>query len=113
MERALSAFLKGEQLVFGGVGVIAATLLLLVLWLVLPTPERPKLRAPLVLLLLHVATVFGRGFVSESSPTNRALMILAVFFLTLSLARTSFLLLVDYVLGRRSEHSLPRIIRDI
>jgi small-conductance mechanosensitive channel/CRP-like cAMP-binding protein len=113
MDRALSAFLSGEQMVFGGVGVVVATLLLLVLRLVLPKAERPRLRAPFVLLLLHLATVFARGFVSGSAPTDRALMILAVFFLALSVARTSFLLLVDYVLGRRSEHALPRIIRDI
>lgn len=113
MQATLSAFVRGELMVFGGVGVVVAALLILALRLVLPKSERPRLRGPLLLLLLHLAAVLCRGFLTEKSSADRALVVLAVLFLSLSVARTSFLLLVDYVLGRRAEYSLPRIIRDI
>jgi small-conductance mechanosensitive channel/CRP-like cAMP-binding protein len=112
MQEALSQFVRGELMVFGGVGVVVAALLILALRLVLPKSERPKLRGPLFLVLLHLVAVLCRGIVTEKSGADRALVVLAVFFLAMSVARTSFLLLVDYVLGRRA-YSLPRIIRDI
>lgn len=113
MQRAFAAFQSGESMVFGGVGIIVAALLLVVLRLVLPKGERGKLRAPLFLLLLHLAVVLSRAYVTPKGPADRALTVLAVLFLSLSVARTAFLLLVDYVLGRRAQHSLPRIIRDM
>lgn len=113
MPGAMSAFLRGELMVLGGVGVVVATLLIVVLWLLLPKVERHRLRLPLLFIALHAAAVWCRGLVPEKSSPDRALVVLAVFFLAVSIARTSFLLVVDYILGRRKEYALPRIIRDI
>ena len=96
----------------GGVGIVIAAVLLLVLRVLLPRHDRRHLRMPLVMLLLHLGVVFARGFVGEGSA-QRVLGVIALLLLLLSIGRSAFLLLVDYVLGRRVVHPLPRIIRDI
>lgn len=113
MERALTAFVHGELTSLGGVGIVIAAVLVLVLRVLLPPHERPRVRMPLVLLLAHVGVVFARGFVEVDTAAQRALGVLALLLLMLSIGRSAFLLLVDYVLGRRVVHPLPRIIRDI
>ncbi len=113
MQRVLAEFAHGELMVLGGVGIVIAALLLVVLRLLLPPGERRTLAMPAVFLVLHVVAAAGRGFLDDASPASRSLRIIAVLLLLLSIGRSSFLLLVDYVLGRRVVHPLPRIIRDI
>jgi small-conductance mechanosensitive channel len=113
MDQVFSAFLRGEVTRFGGAGVVVAALLIFVLRIVLPRHERPRVRLPLFFLLLHIGVVFVRGLLDASSAAQMPLGTLGVLLLGLSLGRSAFLLLVDYLLGRRRVYPLPRIIRDI
>jgi small-conductance mechanosensitive channel/CRP-like cAMP-binding protein len=113
MQHALSAFARGELTSLGGVGIIVAAVLIAVLRVLLPPSERPRLRMPLVLLVLHIGVVFLRGFLPHAAAAHKPLAVLAVMLLFLSIGRTAFLFLIEYMLGRRLDHPLPRIIRDI
>lgn len=113
MERAFSAFARGELTSLGGVGIVVAAVLVVALRILLPPAERSRVRMPLSLLLLHLVVVFGRGFLPDGSRAERPLAVVAVLLLGLSIGRSGFLLLIDYVLGRRLLYPLPRIIRDI
>jgi small-conductance mechanosensitive channel/CRP-like cAMP-binding protein len=113
MNDALSAFARGELTSLGGVGIVVAAVLIGVLRVILPAPERSRLRMPLLLLVLHIGVVFLRGFLHPEAAAQAPLAVLAVLLLFLSIGRSAFLLLVDHMLGRRMEFPLPRIIRDI
>jgi small-conductance mechanosensitive channel/CRP-like cAMP-binding protein len=113
MDRALSAFTREELAGFGGVGLVIAALLVLVLRILLPRDRRAAVRMPLLFLLFYLALVFVRGLLPPEAPAQRPLGLIALLLLLLSLGRSAFLLVFDCVLGRRVAEPLPRIIRDI
>jgi small-conductance mechanosensitive channel/CRP-like cAMP-binding protein len=105
---------------FGGMTgglAIAATVLVLVLWLLLPAgASRRLVRLPLLLLLLS-ALVFAALHVPGAFPDGgsgqRALSLAATFLLLASLARSGVLVVFEVALGRRGRRPLPVIVRDI
>jgi small-conductance mechanosensitive channel len=113
MEHTLSVFFRGELTTLGWIGIGVAAFLILATRIMLPQHERGRVRMPLLFLLLHLAVVLGRGFLSEASPAQRPLTVIGVLVLGLSIGRSAFLLLIDHLLGRKLTYPLPRIIRDI
>jgi len=100
----------------GGLG-IAATVLVLALWLLLPVgPARRLVRQPLILLVLcavAMAVLRLPGALPEGGPGQRAVSLPATFLLLAPLARSAVLLLFEVALGRRGRRPLPVIVRDI
>lgn len=98
---------------FGGVGLIAAAVLLVTARLLLPPDERRHLRFPLIALLAHIGVLAFRALVPESSGAREGVGLLALFLLLVSLGRTGFLVMVHSVLSRRVTRPMPKIFRDI
>lgn len=106
---------EGRLTPFGGIGIAIAFALLIALRLVLPPQERRLVRAPLGLLIGHVAIVVLRVVVPDPPPEFvRPIEILGLTLLLLSIARAGYLLLVHGVLQRRGpRRTIPGIIRDM
>jgi small-conductance mechanosensitive channel len=96
------------------IGLGIAIVLLLLLAVFMPAGERRRtLKTPLVLLGLHVLFALAQlPFPDESGPA-RVLGLISLVFLLLCIARASFLLVVDAIVGARLSRPLPRIIHDI
>lgn len=98
---------------FGGVGLIAAAVLLVAARLLLPPEERTHLRFPLIALVAHIGVLGFRALVPESSGAREGAGLLALLLLLVSLGRTGFLVMVHSVLSRRVTRPMPKIFRDI
>lgn len=116
------AFFSGSLTPFGGFGIAIAIVLALILRLVIPTARRRQVRTPLVLLALHVVLLLLEGLVPDGSAnpfaaaTARALGLMALCLLLLSMARSFYLLLLYGFLERKQREKrlvLPAIFRDI
>ena len=95
------------------VGILTAiALLALARWL-LPKEDKPRIRLPLVYLLL--AVLFGglAAVLQSSMGVGRVFTFLYTFFLLASCGRSLVLLAVDVVFGRRTHRAPPRIFRDV
>ncbi len=108
-----ATFELGRPLGAGIAGIALASILVLTLRLVLAEEDRRLVRAPLVLLVLHVIAWLGKLASPSGSTAERLLSLSALFFLLASLGRSAFLLLIHVVLARRLATSLPRIVQDI
>jgi len=96
-----------------GLGLAAAVLVLAV-WLLLPAgPARKTARQPALLLALYAASVVAGRWLPEGTRGRRAADFAAVLFLLGSVSRSGVLLVLDVALGRRMRRPLPRIVRDI
>lgn len=113
MTRWIDLVVHGGFTPFGGAGVVLASALIVVLFLLLPRGERGRLRASLWLLFLHLGAVALRALVPPHAEVQPALRAIAIFFLFACLGRSVFLLVVDIVLGRRMARPLAKIFRDI
>jgi small-conductance mechanosensitive channel len=100
----------------GGLG-IAAAVLVLALWLLLPAGSPRRLvRQPLVFLGLYALGVVALrlpGVLPAGSAAQRAVSLAAAFVLLATLARSAVLLVFEVALGRRGRRPLPVIVRDI
>ena len=93
---------------------LAAAVLVLALWLLLPAgPARRTVRQPALLLALYAVAVVACEALAEGTPARRLASFAAVLFLLGSVGRSGVLLVLDVVLGRRMRRPLPRIVRDI
>jgi|SRR5579859_1692725 len=105
----MSGILGVEQ----GLG-IAAGVLLLVLWLLLPPGAGRRLvRQPLLFLVLYAAGVAALHLLPAGSLGAQAARVASTLFLLASVGRSSVLLLLDVIVGRRTRHPPPRIVRDL
>jgi small-conductance mechanosensitive channel/CRP-like cAMP-binding protein len=105
---ALVGWLSGQ-----GLG-LAAAVLLVALWLLLPRgPARKTVRLPALLVVLYAAAVVASGALPEGTSGRRVAEFAAVLFLLGSVGRSGVLLVLDVILGRRMQRPLPRIVRDI
>lgn len=111
--RFLDLHPHGGFATFGGVGVGLALLFLLALRVLLPKSERHKIRAPAWLLVLHVVMVGLRALIPVASSLQKPLGVAAIFLLLACLARSGFLLAVDWFFGKRRARPLSKIFRDI
>ncbi|MGC4066912.1 MAG: mechanosensitive ion channel [Polyangiaceae bacterium] len=98
---------------FEGVAVITTLALLALAYFVLPRDERRELKFPAFLLAGYTVI----ELIHRSLPTYHAsrstLARLALLLLLIALTRVGFLVVVDWLLGKRLGRPLPRIFRDI
>ena len=106
-------FLEGAYLSLGGMGVVAALILIIVLRVLLPETERKQIRIPILLLFGNLAIVIFRSLVALPDGFDKPIGAIALVLLLACLGRCSFLLVVDYLIGRRLARPLPKIFRDI
>lgn len=112
-KRWIELLVRGGLTSFGGVGIGVALLLIIALRILLPKSERRSVRALVWLLLLHVGTVALRLALPAHADAQKPLGVAAFFFLLACLGRGSFLLIVDWLLGKRLVRPLSKIFRDI
>jgi small-conductance mechanosensitive channel/CRP-like cAMP-binding protein len=111
MDALLSSWTAGNP--FGWTGIAAGLGLLLVAMVVLPPSQRPRLRAPLLFVVLHGATAMAQRLAPPHVDASRPWFILSLAFLWLAFAQLLPLLLVDGMLGHRLRWQMPKIFRDI
>jgi len=98
----------------GGLVLGLAVLLAFLAFVALPRGERYLIRAPALLIGLHVAVRWiERFFTQRQSLDARLLTFLAIFGLFGSMARSAFLLAVMSEPARRLTRPWPRILRDL
>ncbi len=98
---------------FEGLGIALTAGLLALSLVVLPKHDRRELRLPAGLLLTHIGIVFGHRLLDGPARLERPLAIVALLVLVLALSRVVFLLVVDWLIGKRLSRPMPRIFRDI
>ncbi len=94
-------------------GVVAAIALLFVVFALLPSRGRGRIRQPIVFLALHVAAVGILRLFPLDGAANRFLSFAAVGFYWCAIGRSLVLLVLDVVLERRNAQVLPKIMRDL
>ncbi|MFO0661493.1 MAG: mechanosensitive ion channel family protein [Polyangiaceae bacterium] len=93
---------------------LGLTLVVLVaLRVILPRSHRGLLRLPLSLLGLYLLAALLRLLVEPEGDWGNVLRVLSLFLLLTALGRSTFVLVVDGVIGLRFQRPLSRIIRDI
>ncbi len=97
----------------GGVAISVAIAMILVLPVVLPTGSRKRVRAPILLLAVHVGLLAWRLVLPGGSALDDPLRIASYFFLLLSLARSGYLIVLHAVVTRALGGEVPRIMRDL
>ena len=81
--------------------------------LLMPPADRRQLRLPLGFFIAHLV-LRGVSFLFESgTPIHRTVSLIALGTLLVTIGRSTVLLLLDVILGRRLDRALPKIIRDI
>lgn len=105
---------------YRGLGIGAAALLLLVLRLVVPRPQRRQIRSPLVLLVVHLVLLLLLALLPRPQPGDTfaplgyvVVELSALSALLFSIARSFYLLLLHVLLRRGQQRTLPGIFRDI
>jgi len=96
-----------------GLGILAALALILAARLVLPDNEKQYTRGPLLLLVLHLATVVIRALLpAAAASAARTIALVGLFLLLASIGRSAFLLLIHAVFARRVAR-MPKIVEDM
>jgi len=95
-----------------GLGILAALVLILAARLVLPDNEKQYTRGPLLLLVLHLASVLIRALLPTSSSAQRTIALVGLFLLLASIGRSAFLLLIHALFARRFAR-MPKIVEDM
>jgi small-conductance mechanosensitive channel/CRP-like cAMP-binding protein len=96
-----------------GLSVVAAALVAALSFLLPAGPRRRLARQPLLFLVLFAGAWAAGRALPEGTPASRVAAVLATLFLLASLGRSSVLLVLDVLLGRRMRRPLPRIVRDL
>ncbi len=114
----MGGFIGGIERWFGvtsffGLGLLAALILLVALWVVLPAHGRSKILPPSVFVAVHIALEIVGFFVAKTSALWHPIQILASLSLLLAIGRGSFVLVADGIFAARLGRPLPRIVRDI
>jgi len=104
---------EGGYASLGGVGVIVALVLIILLRVLLPATERKQIRIPLLFLAGNIAIVVFRSLVALPRGFDKPLAAISLVLILACLGRAGFLLVVDYLIGRRLARPLPKIFRDI
>src|SRR5690606_28584937 len=113
MDMVLNNLINNGALSGGGLGAIAALLMILAAWVLLPAEERRPVRLPLVFLALCGVAWTAAVFYAYHSAPARLLRLAQLFLLLAALGRSAFLIVVHAVLARRLAFPLPRIVQDI
>lgn len=98
----------------GGIGLVIALALILLLPVLLPKGQRHCVRMPIVLLALHVILLIWRGFVHDEARADGALRVASLFFLLASITRSGYLVVLHAIVMRTlGIAEVPRIMRDL
>lgn len=97
----------------GGLGIGLAVVLGALAFVALPRGERHLIRAPALLLALHLGVRWFERYADRASLDARLLTFLGAFGLFGSMARSAFLLAVVSMPARRVTRPWPRILRDL
>jgi len=89
------------------VGLLAITALLM------PVSDRRQLRLPIAFVVGHLVLRGVELLLEPGSAIQKAISLIGLGALLICIGRTSVLLVIDVVLGKRLERQLPKIIRDI
>jgi small-conductance mechanosensitive channel/CRP-like cAMP-binding protein len=96
-----------------GVAVAAAIALLIFATFALPRQDRKELRVPAVLLVIYAVLEILHQGLPATVAIRGSLGKISLLVLLVALTRVSFLIVVDWFLGRRLGQPMPRIFRDI
>lgn len=107
----LAQWVSGTSVWNEGAAVVLALGLMVVARTLMPAHERHRLRLAIVLLLFHLSVLVPAPFLGDG-PQHWARLV-ALFLLLASLARASFLLVMDGIVERRTGRSIPQIFRDL
>ncbi len=107
----LTQWVSGMSWWAAGAGIVVDLVIIGVAAVLVPHTEKRNLRLALGLLGLHVALLLPLPLLSASA--QNVLRLSALFMLLASLARASFLLLMDGVIERRLKRDVPQIFRDL
>lgn len=113
VDAEMTSIFVGRLTAPGIVGIGIAALLVVALRVVLPAGQRRLVRAPLVLLSLHVAVVVLRALFEPPADLQMTVEIAGLTLLLVSMGRAAYLLLLYGVIERGAARNLPGIFRDI
>lgn len=102
-----------EVSVSGGIGLVIALTLILLLPIVLPKGTRKRVRLPIALLGIHLALLIWRAFVHDEARADNALYVAGLFFLLASITRSGYLIVLHALVMRTLGGEVPRIMRDL
>jgi small-conductance mechanosensitive channel/CRP-like cAMP-binding protein len=96
------------------IAVTIATLLIALLWLILPGKHKRIVRQPVVFLVIHlVAHILRKALFTGDSNVAHGLVVIAVLSILASIGRSAVALVLDVGFGRRLSRPTPKIIRDL
>jgi small-conductance mechanosensitive channel/CRP-like cAMP-binding protein len=96
------------------VAVTIATLLIALLWLLLPGKHKRLVRQPVFFLVFHLcAHIIRKTLFTGESNVAHGLIVIAVLSILASIGRSAVSLVLDVGFGRRMSRPTPKIIRDL
>jgi hypothetical protein len=98
---------------FGGAAALVAAVFTLLCFVVLPKEQRYRARMPTAMLGLFALSAVVHVITDAEHVVHDAFGTIGLFFLMLSLARTTFLLLYHGIVVRSMSREAPRIIGDL
>lgn len=113
MKGLTEALMSDDLLALSSAGVLLAAGLIVASYVLLPGPERGRVRGPLWLLIGHILFSLPRVAWGRSGWAVDLLELLATLALLLSVGHAAVLLLMDALAARRFDRPPPKIFRDI
>ncbi len=111
---SLPEFVREDVRSGEAIAVLIATLLIALLWLILPGKHKQLVRQPVVFLVVHlVAHILRKSLFTGDSNVAHALIVIAVLSILASIGRSAVSLVLDVGFGRRMSRPTPKIIRDL
>lgn len=95
------------------IAMMVAVALIAITALLMPPIDRRHLKLPIGLIFAHLVLRGVEMLLEGGSAMSKAMGLVGLAALLVAIGRTSVLLLLDVILGRRLERQLPKIIRDI
>ena len=111
---SLPEFVREDVRSGEAIAVLIATLLIALLWLILPGKHKRLVRQPVIFLVVHlVAHILRKSLFTGDSNVAHVLVVIAVLSILASIGRSSVSLVLDVGFGRRMSRPTPKIIRDL
>jgi small-conductance mechanosensitive channel/CRP-like cAMP-binding protein len=104
--------LADTSFAFGGIGVVIVTIMVALLFVLMPRELRGKVRLPALLLVAHVVLYLVHRQTS-SHAIRRPIELLGLFLLLMCFGRSAFLLVFEWLFHYRLGRPASRIVADI
>jgi small-conductance mechanosensitive channel/CRP-like cAMP-binding protein len=111
--RMWNAIMNGADTALIAAVLVAGLLLAFGLRATVASTERPRLSAPIVLLLIAATVWLPFGLAFPKLPVHSALRVVPGLLVLLAFGRLATVALFDWALSRRLQREAPRIMRDI